>query len=149
MPSVSQPRVSPTARILLVDDNSDGVDARRSLLKELGYTVASAGSGLDALKTAAEQDFDLVITDFKMEPMDGLELIKRLREQKFQNPIILLTGFADSLGLTSEHTGATVVIQKSAHEVANLLRLTKRLLQPARKPARWQALNSSASRANK
>lgn len=138
MPSVSSRRISNSAHILLVDDNRDGVEARRSLLKELGYTVVSAHCGLEALKTAAEQKFDLIITDFKMEPMDGLELIAKLRAQEFRNPIILLTGFADSLGLRSEDTGANVVIQKSQHEVANLIRHTKRLLQPARKPVRSQ-----------
>ncbi|HZS56429.1 MAG TPA: response regulator [Bryobacteraceae bacterium] len=138
MPSVPSRRVSNSANILLVDDNRDGVEARRSVLQELGYTVVSAHCGLEALKTAAEQDFDLIITDFKMEPMDGLELIAKLREQKFENPIILLTGFAESLGLRAENTSANVVIQKSANEVSNLVRHTKRLLQPPRKPVRSQ-----------
>lgn len=138
MPSVSSRHIANSAKILLVDDNRDGVVARRSVLEELGYTVVSAHCGLEALKTAAEQNFDLVITDFKMEPMDGLQLIAKLREQNFRNPIILLTGFAESLGLRTEDTGATVVIQKSANEIANLLRYTRRLLQPPRKPARSQ-----------
>jgi CheY-like chemotaxis protein len=146
MPSVSSRRRSTSANILLVDDNRDGVDARRALLEELGYTVVSAHCGVEALKAAAEQSFDLVITDFKMEPMDGLELIKKLREANFEKPIILLTGFAESLGLRSESTGATEVIQKNANEVANLLRQTKRLLQPARKPPRSQGSRGSASK---
>jgi CheY-like chemotaxis protein len=78
--------------------------------------------------------------------MDGLELIAKLREQKFENPIILLTGFADSLGLRCEDTGANVVIQKSQHEVANLIRHTKRLLQPPRKPVRSQGSSGSTPR---
>jgi CheY-like chemotaxis protein len=146
MPSVSSRRVSNSANILLVDDNRDGVDARRSVLQELGYTVVSAHCGLEALKTAAEQDFDLIITDFKMEPMNGLELISKLRERKFQNPIILLTGFAESLGLRAENTGANVVMQKSANEVSNLVRHTKRLLQPPRKPVRSQASAAKLTR---
>ena len=142
MPSVLTRHASNSAKILLVDDNRDGVVARRSVLEELGYTVVSANCGLEALKTAAEQNFDLIITDFKMEPMNGLQLIAKLREQDFQNPIILLTGFADSLGLRTEDTGANVVIQKSANEISNLLRYTRRLLQPPRKPARSQGSRS-------
>lgn len=138
MPIVSPERVSKSVHILLVDDNVYGVEARRSLLEELGYTVVPAHCGLDALTLAAQQDFDLVITDFKMEPMDGVELIAKLRERKFDKPIILLTGFAESLGLNAAGTGANVVIQKSSQEVANLIRHTKRLLQPPRKPARSQ-----------
>jgi CheY-like chemotaxis protein len=148
MPSVPSRRVAHPANILLVDDNRDGVDARRSLLEELGYTVVPAHCGLGALKAAAEQKFDLIITDFKMGPMDGLELIKELRERKLETPIILLTGFADSLGLDCEHTGATVVIQKNANEIANLLRHTKRLLQLPRKPVKSQGSGGSAARSH-
>ncbi len=146
MPSASSRHSPNPARILLVDDNRDGVVARRSVLEELGYTVVSAHCGLEALKTAAEQNFDLVITDFKMEPMDGLQLIAKLRERNFQNPIILLTGFADSLGLRTQDTGANVVIQKSANEISTLLRYTRRLLQPPRKPVRSQGPLSKAAR---
>jgi len=125
-----------SATILLVDDNQDGVNARRYVLEELGYKVVSARCGRDALQAVEEQGFDLVITDYKMSPMDGLELIQKLRGRSFRNPIILLTGFADSLGLRPESTGADVVIQKSANEVATLVRHTKRLIALPKKPAR-------------
>lgn len=125
------------ASILLVDDNRDGILARRSVLEELGYEVVTASCGFDALKIAGERTFDLIITDYKMSPMDGLELISNLRGLDFKTPIILLTGFAESLGLLSGNTGADVVIQKSANEVANLIRHAKRLLNP-RKPASSQ-----------
>lgn len=129
-------RAPVSASILLVDDNGDGILARRTVLEELGYKVVSAGCGSDALQKVDKQNFDLVITDFKMAPMNGLELIAKLRELRFLNPIILLTGFADSVGLKPENTGADVVIQKSANEVATLVRHAKRLLQAPRKPAR-------------
>ena len=128
-------RADAPAVILLVDDNRDGVLARRSLLEELGYQVVSAGCGSDAVELVEKQSFDLVITDYKMSPIDGLELIAKLRERNFRSPIILLTGFADALGLRADSTGADIVVQKSANEVANLLRHTKRLLSPPRKPA--------------
>jgi CheY-like chemotaxis protein len=127
------------ALVLLVDDNRDGIMARRSVLEELGYQVVSAGCGSDALQIAAERTFDLVITDYKMSPMDGLELISNLRQRDFRAPIILLTGFAESLGLRSGNTGADVVIQKSANEVTNLVRHAKRLLNP-KKPATSQTV---------
>lgn len=136
MRSAPSNRVSNSASILLVDDNSDGILARRTVLEELGYKVVSAGCGSDALQKVAKQNFDLIVTDFKMEPMNGLELIAKLREASFVNPIILLTGFADSVGLKPENTGADVVIQKSSNEVATLLRHAKRLAQAPKKPAR-------------
>jgi CheY-like chemotaxis protein len=119
----------------MVDDNRDGILARRAVLEELGYQVITAASGADALKLVKEHQFDLVVTDYKMSPMDGLELIQRLRAGDFGNPIILLSGFVENLGMRPESTGADAVLQKSANEVANLLRHTKRLLNPPRKGA--------------
>jgi CheY-like chemotaxis protein len=142
MRSAPSYRAEAPALILLVDDNRDGVLARRSVLEELGYKVVPACCGSDALKLVEQQNFDLVITDYKMSPVDGMQLIAQLRERNFRNPIILLTGFADSLGLTAKSTGADVVVQKSANEIANLLRHTKRLLNPPRKPVGSQASKS-------
>ncbi len=122
------------ATILLVDDNADGILARRSVLQELGYKVVPAGCGSEALKLTEKETFDLIITDYKMSPVNGLELIKRLREREYGKPIILLTGFADNLGLKPETTGADVVIQKSSNEIVTLVRNTKRLLNLPRKP---------------
>lgn len=137
MRSVPSSRTQHPGTILLVDDNRDGVMARRCVLEELGHKVISAGCGSDALQAVEEQNFDLIVTDYKMSPMDGLQLIAVLRDRNFRKPIILLTGFADSLGLNPERTGADVVIQKNSNEVAALLRHTKRLLPPApRKPPR-------------
>ena len=128
-------RAPSSALILLVDDNPDGVVARRSVLEELGYNVVSASSGYDALQTIEQQKFDLVITDYKMSPINGLEFIATLRQRGFRTPIILLSGFAESLGFRQESSGADAVIQKSANEISQLLRCTKRLLMPPKKPA--------------
>lgn len=97
MRTVSSLRASTPALILLVDDNRDGVMARRSVLEELGYRVVTAGCGSDALQSVEESAFDLVITDYRMSPIDGLELIAKLRKKDFHSPIILLTGFAETL----------------------------------------------------
>lgn len=120
--------------ILLVDDNQHGIAARRSILQELGYQVVSASSGSEALSHAEQEKFDLVITDYKMPKMDGLALIAELRERGFKKPIILLTGFADTLGLRETNTGADAVIQKSSNEISHLVRSTKRLLERHKEP---------------
>ena len=123
--------------ILLVDDNRQGLIARKSLLQELGYNISTATSGDEALELFSKQNFDVVVTDFKMPRMDGLELIKRIRSAQTGTRIILLSGFVEPLGLTEQSTGADVVIVKSAGEVGQLMRSVKRLLSqpPARKPA--------------
>ncbi len=150
MRSHSRQRNTAGLTILLVDDNSDGILARRSVLEELGYSVVSASCGSEALALAGQQTFDLVITDYKMAPVNGVELIKALRDNKYEKPIILLTGFAENLGLRSESTGADVVIQKSANEIATLVRHANRLLTSLRKPpGSYQRLGREPQRRSK
>ncbi len=117
------------AKILLVDDNANGVAARKSVLQELGYRITTASCGATALEQFCAHRFDLVITDYKMPRMDGLELISRLRKQAPEVPIILISGFTDTLGLNEESTGADAVLQKSNNEVSHLLRAVNRLLR--------------------
>jgi len=130
------PNTTP-ARILLVDDNHLGLIARRSVLEELGYSITTATQGQEALERFAGGRFDLVITDYKMPKMNGLELIRRIREQAAGLPIILISGYAEALGLTESSSGADVVIPKSAHEVPHLVRSVGRLLnrKAPKKPA--------------
>jgi len=125
------------AHILLVDDNANGLAARRTVLEELGHKVSTATSGSDALEQFAAHTFDLVVTDYKMPRMDGLELIRRLRGQAPSLPIVLLSGFVETMGLDEESTGADAVLQKSANEVTHLVRAVNRLLRrkAPKKPA--------------
>src|SRR5579883_836350 len=97
-------RASNPALILLVVDNHDGIVARRSVLEELGYKVMCACCGSEALELARRQNFELMITVFRMKPMDGLEFIAELRARGYHNAVILLSGFADSLGLQEQNT---------------------------------------------
>jgi CheY-like chemotaxis protein len=126
--------------ILLVDDNSHGLIARKAVLEELGYRVATARSGEEALEMCAACKFDLVVTDYKMPKMTGAELIQEIRKSDSQARIILLSGFVEPLGLDEKSTGADVVIAKSSGEVANLVRSVSRLLarRPEKKPAASQ-----------
>jgi CheY-like chemotaxis protein len=121
-----------TSYILLVDDNSHGLIARKAVLEELGYKVATARSGEEALEMYAARKFDLVVTDYKMPAMSGTELIQEIRKSDAQARIILLSGFVEPLGLDEKSTGADVVISKSSGEVGNLVRSVSRLL--ARRP---------------
>jgi CheY-like chemotaxis protein len=138
MISRKSPSLSLRRRILLVDDNANGLAARKSVLEELGYLIVTCTSGADALEQFSLHDpFDLVVTDYKMPRMDGLELIGRLRKHTPSLPIVLISGYVDTLGLNEASTGADVVIQKSANEVSHLIRSVNRLLR--RKSAKSQA----------
>ena len=124
------------ARILLVDDNKSGLAARKSVLEELGYRVATASGADDGLECFSNSEFDLVVTDYRMPKMDGVEFIRKIRTIHPEIPIIMLSGYVEAAGLTESNTGADLVILKSANEVTHLVRSVSRLLRrkPARKP---------------
>jgi CheY-like chemotaxis protein len=122
----------------MVDDNAHGLTARKTVLEEQGHKVTTARSAQEALEEFNQNKFDLVVTDYKMPKMNGLELIAGLRKASPEVPIILLSGFVDAMGLTEQSTGADGVIQKSSHEVSHLIRMVARLLSrkvAKRKPA--------------
>jgi two-component system response regulator HydG len=83
------------ARILVVDDEAPARSGLEKLLRQDGYTVATAESGERALEVAGELVPDVVVTDLKMPGMDGIELVNRLREIDPDQPIIVVTAFGD------------------------------------------------------
>jgi len=140
---------NPRGRILLVDDNSLGLAARRSVLEELGHKVHTSGTPLEALELCAKQRFDVVVTDYKMPKMDGVEFIGRLRKLYPSSAVILISGFTDTLGLTEANTGADVVLQKSNNEVTHLVRSVNRLLRKQQQPAAKKPPSSQGPSAEK
>jgi CheY-like chemotaxis protein len=125
----NSPSSNPCGRILLVDDNCLGLAARRSVLQELGHQVSTSANGVEALELCGKQGFDVVVTDYKMPKMNGVELIVRLRKLHPATSVILISGFTDTLGLDETSTGADVVLQKSNNEVSQLIRAVNRLLR--------------------
>jgi CheY-like chemotaxis protein len=127
------------AQILLIDDSRDGLLVRTALLEDMGCTVEMANNGEEGLKLFDIGRFDVVVTDYRMPGMNGLELIREIRQIDPQARIILLSKMVEPLGLNEDNTGADAVIAKSCHEGSLLPRTVKRLLnRPVRKPLRSQ-----------
>ena len=142
-------RPTKVSRILLVDDNHNGLLARKSVLQEHGYVVHACAGPEDALAEFNSHSYDLVVTDYRMPKMTGAELIHEIRTTHPALPIVLISGVVDVLGLDEKSTGANVVIPKNSTEITHLLRAVKRLLDaPApRKPVRSQPNNKSSNKA--
>ncbi len=138
----SEVPVPASVRILLVDDNRSGLMARRTVLEELGYVTEGAADAVAALDLFSKKHYDMVVTDYRMPDMDGVELIGKLRAAQPEIPVILISGFVDALGLNEKTTGANSVIMKSANEVQHLIRSVGKLLKTPRKPpARVRSTN--------
>jgi DNA-binding NtrC family response regulator len=82
------------ARILVVDDERVAVKNLVHILKKEGYEVVGTESGMNALRFLEEQQFDVVLTDLKMEKVDGLQILKKCRELHPDTEVILITGYA-------------------------------------------------------
>jgi CheY-like chemotaxis protein len=85
--------------ILLVDDEEDLVEVGAKMLSHLGYEVATRLDGVEALEAFRSQPerFDLVITDMTMPNLTGDRLAKELMRIRPDIPIILYTGFNESI----------------------------------------------------
>ena len=80
-------------KILVVDDEKDFIDAVRSLLEERGYSIDYANDGIGALEIVKKDKPDLILLDVVMPNMDGMTLLKKLKEKNETKdiPVIMLT----------------------------------------------------------
>ena len=83
----------PPAKLLVVDDDSLIRRSLAEMLRGEGYAVSEASTGAEALRVFAQVAPDLVITDFNMPEVDGLQLLRELRARKPERPVILVTGY--------------------------------------------------------
>ena len=82
-------------RILLVEDDSGLQTSLAEILREAGYAVDVSGDGIEGLFFGQEYPLDLAIIDLGLPGLPGLDLIRKLREQERQFPILILTARAD------------------------------------------------------
>ena len=83
------------ASVLVVDDEAAIRDSLHMILEYEGYRVDEAANGSQALTKVAERAPDAVVLDIKMPEMDGLELLKALRERGYDMPVLMISGHAD------------------------------------------------------
>jgi PAS domain S-box-containing protein len=84
-----------SARILLVDDDEAVRDAVREMLIDGGHTVVEAANGGSALAALRRDRFDLIVTDFAMPTMNGLQLAKNARILQPTLPVLIMTGYVE------------------------------------------------------
>ncbi|HEY2028814.1 MAG TPA: sigma-54 dependent transcriptional regulator [Myxococcales bacterium] len=80
------------ARILIVDDEEQTREVFAELLQRWGYEVGQTSDGHGALKMAAETRPDVIISDLVMPKLDGLALVRALREEQPDTPVVIITG---------------------------------------------------------
>jgi DNA-binding NtrC family response regulator len=80
--------------LLIVDDERVALRNLEHVMKKEGYEVESTQSGVNAIKLLEERAFDVVLTDLRMEKVDGLQILKKCRELYPDTEVIMITGYA-------------------------------------------------------
>ncbi|BBB32726.1 two-component system, cell cycle response regulator CpdR [Thermotomaculum hydrothermale] len=97
-----------SAKILIAEDDDN---LRKTLMKILireGFCVASVSNGQEALELMELQNFDVIITDYKMPVLGGEEWVKRLNELQGKNKILLLSAFLEEAKVVEEEVGEKI-----------------------------------------
>jgi two-component system response regulator PilR (NtrC family) len=99
--------------ILVIDDEQSIREMLEMLLRNSGHEVRLAAGGPQGLALALEQDFDLIISDIRMPDLNGLEILKRYKEQGRNTAWILMSAYAsDETAVSAMHLGAFDLIPK-------------------------------------
>jgi CheY-like chemotaxis protein len=81
--------------VLFVDDHEVLARLSCEILESQGYRAVCAYNAHDALEKFQREKFDILVTDFKMDGMNGLELARRVHDTNPEIPVIIVTGYAD------------------------------------------------------
>lgn len=118
--------MSKMIHVLVVDDDKSFRDLMSKLLHKHGYVVHHAEDGLDALSIMADQCPDLIITDFKMPRMDGIEFLARVWDIYHDIPVVFSSAYYNyPEDLSPIHQGKTHYLPKPIDVEALLLLLKK------------------------
>jgi CheY-like chemotaxis protein len=116
-------------RVLLVDDEKDIVEVIQDRLEAYGFTVVTAGTGVEALKALSTDTFDGVFLDVKMPEMGGIEALEQIRKINKEIPVIIITS-------SSTRESAIEALAKGANDFVL-------------KPFEWQELKAKIEKVYK
>lgn len=120
-------------KILVVDDEPSIVTLLTFNLEKEGYRVVSVADGKEAFELAVAEPFDFIILDVMLPSMDGIEITKKLRQEKVETPILVLTAKDDPIDrILGLEIGADDYLTKpfSPREVLARIKAISRRLEP-------------------
>jgi ATP-dependent Lon protease len=126
--------------ILIVDDEQIARSNLEYVLKKEGYRVRTAENGLEALKELKNYEFELILTDLKMEKMDGIQLLESAKRIAPNTEIVLITGFAtvssavDALKKGAAHYLPKPIDLEELRSTVRQIQERKRYVQMTRSP---------------
>lgn len=126
--------------ILVVDDEEIARTNLEYVLRKEGYRVSTAENGLDAFERVKEHEFELIVTDLKMDKMDGIHLLESARQVSPNTDIVMVTGYAtvstavDALKKGAAHYLPKPINLDELRATVRQIREKKRQIRPGRSP---------------
>jgi two-component system response regulator HydG len=112
------------SRILVIDDDQGVRDSMARMLRGAGYTVETAETGEQGLAQAQGNAFDVILSDMRMPGISGLDVLRKLRDQRIDAAFIVMTGFGTvDTAVQSMKLGAVDFVQKPFFRDELLLRV--------------------------
>ncbi|MDF2952948.1 MAG: DNA-binding transcriptional response regulator [Thermodesulfobacterium sp.] len=119
-------------KILIVEDEKVTLRNLEYILKKEGYEVIATTSGTNALKLLQENNFDLVLTDLKLEKVDGIEILEKCKKVSPDTEVIIITAYATiSSAIESMKKGAFYYLPKP-FKLEDVKKLVKEALEKVR-----------------
>jgi two-component system NtrC family response regulator len=120
--------ISLTGRILFIDDDKAGREVALFNLRRAGYEVTSASDGQEGVSLFTPETFDVVITDVKMPGLSGIEVLRRIKKQAPEVPVLVITAFGNvETAVEAMKEGAYDFIGKPFHRDQLLLSVERAL----------------------
>lgn len=138
-------------RVLVVDDEISIVKLLSFNLEKEGYTVTTAEDGKEGYELALNEKFDFIILDVMLPSMDGLEIAKKLRQEKVDTPILMLTAKDDAIDrIIGLEIGADDYLTKpfSPREVLARMKAIFRRVEPRQEPVEHEFLTAGDIKAD-
>jgi DNA-binding NtrC family response regulator len=134
--------------ILAVDDEEAFLDIIQTVLAQEGYKVETAKDGVEAINKLQQRTFDLVLLDIKLPHVDGVEVLKFIREHSYDTQVIMLTGVHDiKITVACMQLGAYNYITKP-YATDELLAVIERAMERKRLSLENKVLKSELARHN-
>src|SRR5512147_572719 len=83
-------------RVLVIEDDQSAALATERMLKNNGMVVDRTDLGEDGLEIAKIYDYDIILLDLGLPDMDGLEVLRRLRQARIDTPVLILSGLSQA-----------------------------------------------------
>lgn len=101
------------SRALVIDDDPSTLDMMKFHLESEDFEVVTAGLGTDALAAVHETDFDIILTDLNLPDIDGIDMVRRIKENSPDTEIIMITGYGSmEKAIEATKAGAFYYVEK-------------------------------------